>query len=474
MAETLLPFTNGFYVSDTLPVSAQRCVNLYPVPSEVSSLSTEILSGTPGLRLAAEASNDKECRGATVLSGTPYSVHADTLYRLTSSYVMEAVGTISGSGRLSVADNGTQMMILVPDGDGYIYNRVTDTLVTITDGDFRANGEPQYVVFIDSFFVCTTDTNKFIKSAANDGTSWNALDFGTAESDPDMIIAPVVFKNQLFITGESTTEGFQNIGGADFPFQRTGVFLSKGCFAPFSLINTQDSFMFVGGGDNESPAIWLSSGSSVQKVSTNAIEQLLQTLTQAQVSEIYAWTYAQKGAYFVGFALPSTTIVYDFTSGRWHERQSYVNGSLSSYRVSNILTAYGRVLCADAYDGKIGFIDPDYYYDYGTNIVRFFIMQPFQNNMKSMFVPWIEATTESGVGNEDAPNPSMSLQRSKDGKTYTDPIVRRLGQVGDYGHRSIWRRLGRAARFESFKFSISDPVKVAIIQITASIQGGLK
>ena len=136
-----------------------------------------------------------------------------------------------------------------------MYNRSTGVFVEITDSDFRANGDPQYVAFVDGYFVFTTDEKKFIVSALNDGTSYNALDFGSAESDPDKVIAPIVYKNQLFITGVTTTEAFQNIGGADFPFQRSGLFIDKGVAAPHSLVKSQDSFMFIGGGENESPTI---------------------------------------------------------------------------------------------------------------------------------------------------------------------------------------------------------------------------
>jgi hypothetical protein len=155
-------------------------------------------------------------------------------------------------------------------------------LLKITDSDFTANGDPQFVVFIDGYFLITTDSKKFIVSSINDGLSYNALDFGTAESDPDEIVAPVVYKNQLFISGGKNFEAFQNIGGADFTFQRTGLFLQKGCYAPYSLVNAQDTFMWVGGGENEGPAIWALNGNSTVKVSTTAIDSLLSKLSDTQ------------------------------------------------------------------------------------------------------------------------------------------------------------------------------------------------
>jgi len=39
---------------------------------------------------------------------------------------------------------------------------------------------------------------------------------------------------------------------------------------------------------------------------------------------------------------------------------------------------------------------------------------------------------------------------------------------------AIWRRNGRAARFEVFRFTMSDSVKPVIIQLTAEIIQGTK
>lgn len=482
MPVTQLPIANGFYISDSLPISAQECTNWYPNIAQGQALSQETLFGTDGAeQVATSGEVEEQNRGAHEMAGKPYFVNGDSLYRLdetivgtTATYSLTRIGAVSGTSRVSMADNGTQLMVLVPGGDGYIYNHVTDVYSQITDPDFTANGDPQYVAFVDGYFVVTTDSKKFIVSALNDGLNYSALDFGTAESDPDDIVAPVVFKNQLFISGGQTFEAFQNIGGADFPFQRTGLFLQKGCYAPNSIVNSQDTFMWVGGGENELAAIWALNGNSTVKVSTTAIDSILAGLTETQVSNIYAWAYARKGAYFIGFALPNTTLVYDITTQRWHERKSYIDGSLGAYRVASIAKAYGKIFCGDTVDGRIGELTADVYTEYGNTIIRRVATQPFQNNMQSVFFPSLELTVESGVGNSAVTDPQIVLERSKDGKTWSDPIPRSIGKIGEYQRRAIWRRNGRAGRFEVFRFTLTDAVKPVIIQLTANIMGGDK
>ena len=469
MPKVVLPIANGYYESDSLPISAQECTNFYPNIAQAPALNQETLFGTPGLTQVAKASDISSCRGAHEMNGVPYFVIGGKLYSMSSSYALTDHGQIAGTGRVSMADNGTQLLVLVPGGNGYVYNHVTDTFVQITDSDFTANGNPQQVVFIDGFFCLTTDSKKFIVSALNDGTNYNALDFGTAESDPDDIVAPVVFRNQLFIGGSQTIEAFQNIGGADFPFQRTGLFLQKGIISPFSIQTLQDTFVFIGAGQNESPAIWTLSGNNVQKISTTAIDKELSALTQDQIDDIYSWAYAEKGAYFVGFALPGGTFVYDNISKRWHERKSFLDGSLGAYRVTALVRAYNKVWAGDLADGRIGLLDQETYTEYGENIRRTIVTQPFQNNMESFVIPELELTVESGVGNADSVDPQVGLERSTDAKVWSDMRLRSVGKVGEYNRRVIWNRNGRASRFELFRFTISDPVKPVFIQMTADI-----
>jgi hypothetical protein len=478
----LLPITSGFYVSPSLPLSAQECLNWYPNISEAPALSPENLFGTPGLvQLVSSGTVENQNRGMHEMAGIAYTVNGQTLYKIVetitlgvASYSLTSLGTITGTARVSMADNGTQLMVLVPGGDGFIYNHVTDTFAQITDADFGANGNPQFVVFVDSYFVCTTDTKKFICSAPNDGLSYNALDFGTAESDPDVTVAPIVFKNQLFISGSQTIEAFQNVGGTDFPFQRTGLFLQKGVYSPYSLINAQDTFVFVGGGENEGPSIWALSGNDTAKISSTPIDNLLQDLTLSQLQSIYSWAYSQNGAYFIGFTLPTTTLVFDLTSKRWHERRSLLDDELSQYRITAICKAYNQILCGDFIDGRIGRIDPLVYTEYGNTIIRRVATQPFQNNLKAIFVPSIELTVESGVGNTAVTDPVITMDRSKDGKTWSDARTRAIGKIGEYNRRAIWRKNGRASRFEIFRFTLTDAVKPVILQLNAEIIGGSK
>jgi len=488
MPRTELPIANGFYENSSLPISAQECVNWYPAPTQSGGLSKMSLKGTPGLvSLATSGTLNQTNRGAYVKEGLPYFVNGDTLFRLDRTLVesvetfnLVTLGTITGTGRVSMADNGTQLMILVPSGDGFIMNEAAGTpFQQITDPAFTANGAPQHVVYKDGFFVITTDTKKFIVSALNDGLAYDAVDSGTAEADPDTIVAPIVHENQLFIAGSETIEVFQNIGGAGFPFQRVeGFVMSKGVFAPFSIVEGGGTFMFIGGGVNESPSIYAFAGSDVEPISTDAIDDILAEFTTEQIQQAFAWSYSQNGARFVAFSFTNITLVFDTVSGLWHERKSRITDGGSTNdtrcRVNSLVSAYNKVLVGDSVDGRIGDMSLKFFDEYGENLIRVVATQPFSNEGLSILVPELELTMEAGVGDLVTKNPVIRMSRSKDGKTFSDEITRGIGQIGEHNRRSIWRKLGRAARFEIFRFKFSEKVKPVIIKLEANIVGGTR
>ena len=86
MPITPLPIANGHYVSDSLPLSAQQCVNWYPNIEKVTPvLSQESLIGTPGIKqVAASGTNNQRNRGAWVMASVPYFVNGGFLYKLES------------------------------------------------------------------------------------------------------------------------------------------------------------------------------------------------------------------------------------------------------------------------------------------------------------------------------------------------------------------------------------------------------
>jgi hypothetical protein len=146
------------------------------------------------------------------------------------------------------------------------------------------------------------------------------------------------------------------------------------------------------------------------------------------------------------------------------------------WRPAVIVSAYGKLYVGDNYGPWVSELTPDSYedsVDTGYPLRRVWTTQPFQNNMKTLFVASVELTVESGTGDATTPNPQMTLEISRDGgQTFEAGRDRPIGAAGVYSSRAIWPRCGRFARFAVFRFSTSENVRVTAIQLTADVVGG--
>jgi hypothetical protein len=411
------------------------------------------------------------------MGGFPYFVNGNTLNRLNADYTVTSLGTVSGVGKVSMAENGTQVMVLVPGGNGYTYNKDTATFAQITDPDFTANGLPQTVIFVEGYFMCNTDTKKIIVCSLNDGSTWDPLDFGTAEADPDPIVSMLNYRSEAFALGSKTIQSYTNIGGADFPFQASGLVLDKGCFARHSPITTSGTFMFIGGGVNESPSVWSFQGNGLVQISNAGVDLLLGALTESQLGQVLGYTYKQDNSTFVCWGLPTATIVYGVDTGKWHLRKSQVTDAVGNvrtvgWRSTAIVSAFGKMICFDAYDGRVGDVSLNYFDEYGTNIQREFDANAIRSGGNVFTVPRIELGIEAGVGDATTTDPKIRMKTSRDSKMFGAERLRSMGALGNYEKRVVWRANGRAKKYLLLRFLMSEKVRPVITSLTAELGGG--
>jgi hypothetical protein len=135
-----------------MPLSAQRCINLYPVIPQATALNQRALFGCPGTKThpVSGATIVGSNRGSQVMKGVGYFVNGSRLYSVTKSGVIVDLGSITGSGRVSLANNGQFIVIVVPGGDSFGFDNVANTLTQITSLNFRTSST---VVFKDGFFA---------------------------------------------------------------------------------------------------------------------------------------------------------------------------------------------------------------------------------------------------------------------------------------------------------------------------------
>lgn len=461
-----IPFCRHSYVADSLPLSAQRCVNLIPEIQPKDARSPLLLYGSPGMVAWATCeTTGGPLRGQRLMGNSLWAVIGATVYVITSTGIVTALaGTVSGSGPVTMAGNGSQVAICAAPA-GYI--ATTSTLTQITDPDFPGVSS---VTEMDGYFIWTdAESGQFFISDLLNGLSYDALDFATAEGAPDDLVRGFADHRELWLFGTQTTEIWVNTGDATFPFARQeGTFLEKGCAAPYS----------VAAGDNT--IFWLSSdkiiyravGYAPQRISTHAIERAIENM--AAISDAEGWFYTQDGHSFYVLTFPTErqTFVYDAATKLWHERKSGTD-EFARWRASHGVNAFGKTLVGDTSTATIYRLDKNIFTEAGSVIQRVGTSPPLYAAGKRATMSNLEIEIETGVGlvTGQGADPQIVLQWSDDSaRTWSSEQVRSFGTLGAYTQRVRWNRLG-SFRDRVLRFTVSDPVKFNLFGASAEVEG---
>jgi hypothetical protein len=472
-------FIGPSYTLQSVNVDCQRCVNLFP---EMNALGTgkerEVASlvPSPGLRLLLTLV-EAPVRGLWRDSNeNVFAVGGTKLYRISSSWVASELGTLnSASGPVSMADNGTYLVVV--DGtDGYTYNVDTATFAEITDADFLGADQ---VTFQDGYFIFNKpDSGQFYISGLNDVTL-DALDLSTAEGSPDVLKGLVSLNQQLYLLGSQSIEIFYNSGAADFPFVRIdGAVIDVGCVATHSIAKLSDTVLWLGGDETGNGIVYQTQGNRAERVSTPAIESVIRELSADDLADARAWTYQQGGHHFYCLNIPNaqSTWVYDLSTRLWHERTYRNLWDMERHRADCHTVAHGINIVGDYENGKIYELDPDYYSDAGTAIVRERTSPHFSQNMARFFHRAFQLDMETGVGIDGSgqgTDPQVMLQWSDDGgHNWSNEYWTSCGAIGATRTRVLWRRLG-SSRDRVYRVRISDPVKVVLIGAELGLEDGV-
>jgi hypothetical protein len=449
------------YQQRSLPFNAQRTINFFPVFDQTGK-ETSALYGTPGLIDFADTGALGNRQAFTSSNGRCFFIAGATLYEVLADGSTTSRGSLlTSTGNVSINENNTQLGIC----DGiylYMMTYSSNSFARVTDADLPAT--VGFLTAIDNYFVVTdAGSGRFYISALGDGTSWDALDFATAESNPDELLCVKNALGQLWLFGTRTTEIWTNTGASNFPFRRiSGAVAETGIVAPHSIQDVDNSVFWLGGDKYGSGIVFRAQGFIPQPISNEPINIMISKATAPE--EITSWVYQEDGHTF--YALTGggleTTLVYDISTQQWHERSYNNNGNLSPHLAQCATFAFGKHLVGDRRNGKIYDMSLNYFDDAGENIVSERIYTHISDMDKRMRYNRLDISMETGVGNPDDLNPLISLQLSKDGaRTWSNWYNTAIGKVGQYLTKVSFRRLGIAEQM-TFKIRISAKVKKAL------------
>lgn len=465
------PILGSSYVARSVNAADARMVNLFPEVVPEGGKEPAYLQRCPGL-LNLATIGDGPIRGLWSFSSNKtvaFVVSGTKLYKIDTSYSATLIGNVSGTGPVSMADNGTQLFIAC-NGPSYIYNNNTNVFSQITDPDFPGAG---IVGYLDGYFVFNEPNSQRIwVTSLLDGTSVDALDFASAEGSPDGVVGLIVDHREVWVFGANSVEVWYNSGVTDFPLQRIqGAFNEIGCISAYTIAKMDNGIFWLGADARGQGIVYRANGYTGQRISTHAIEWQIQQY--GNLSDALAYTYQQDGHSFYVLIFPSanTTWVYDVATGSWHERAGWNNGSFTRHRSNCQMAFNNKIVVGDYENGKIHAFDLNTYADDGQiqKWLRSWRALPTgQNNLRRTAQHSLQIDLESGVGLNlgQGSNPEVMLRWSDDGgHTWSNYHTAPIGKIGEHYRRVFFRRLGMTLKLRDrvYELSMTDPVKTAIV-----------
>ena len=319
----------------------------------------------------------------------------------TNAYVIDTSGTVTQVNQTYSAWVGSTNYTIgnrvVPTvANGYYYEVTTDAGsssgtqptwpisigTTVVDGGItwtcmgEYGGFPSPHVptpkFIDGYMFLPLANSLDIYNSDTDNIYGWGPNFVSAEMWPDNVIGLMRQNNQLLALGTVSGEFFYDAANATgTPLARNeGTVLQIGCAAPYCGYENERFCIFIGQSDAGGRAVWLLEGFQPKKVSTEAIERVLDA-EGTNISNARGYGLRTKGHLFFVINLTSCTLVYDIEEKVWHE-WSTNNADAHTAFTYNFQADIGSGKSALLHntDGYVYILDPAVFRDNTTSIIE--------------------------------------------------------------------------------------------------------
>lgn len=473
---TRVPLNQGAYTARSVIASAQRAVNLYPERNPDDAECKYTHYNAPGLRALGAAPNAPGRGLYWANNGALYYVAGNTLYAVSSGWVLTALGTIgTSSGIVSMADNGTTMVLVDGSTLGYQVTLVGNAFSQITEA---TNGPPaalgtaysfpgaDRVDVIDGFLVFNQPRTSDFYCTQNNNVIFDALNFAAKNGYSDNLVTIIVTRREIWLIGERTTEIWYDAGAADFPFQiMPGPFIQHGCVAKYSVAQVDGAVFWLSQDQAGQNIMARGEGYQAKPITTPAIVAEWAKYPTTADAEGFCFQFGGHAFYQVNFPSANRSWRWDETTQLWHEPvYTDTDGNENRHRASCAAFAYGVNVVADWETGQLYAIEPDVCTDNGAPMQfrRGFphMMQDGRQVIYPGFTLDVEAAT--APTSPPDPDPIVSLRWSDTrGRTWGQPVQQSLGRTGQYLSQPSWNRTGRS-RDRVFEIFGTVPGKVAI------------
>jgi Phage stabilisation protein len=461
-----IPILNGIYADATPELRTAYPVNLVPVPKQ-SGISNGFLR--PGDGIVSNGTGPGTDRGGINWNGVCYRVMGTKLVTVASNGAVTVLGDVGGPvNTLVTFDYSFDRLAIASGGRLYYWN---GALTQVTDPDL---GVVLDVAWVDGYFM-TTDGEFLVVTELTDPLVVNPLKYGSSEVDPDPVVALLKLRNEIYAMNRNTIEVFDNVGGELFPFARIdGAQIQKGVIGTFGCCVYMERIAFLGGGRNEAPGIYLGAAATTQKISSQEIDELLLTYTEAQLATVKLEARNDKAHQHLYVHLPDRTMVYDAAASEtlqqqvWFTLTSTVVG-FAQYRARNLVWAYDKWLVGDPQSSNIGYLVQDTGHHWGQQVRwEFGTIIAYNEGNGAIFnrLELVSLTGSVALGT----NPQISTSYTTDGMAWSQDRSISVGTIGNTAKRLAWFQQGHMRNWRIQRFRGDSDAHISFVRLEAQIE----
>jgi hypothetical protein len=342
----------------------------------------------------------------------------------------------------------------------YIYNTSDLTFVKATNTDGTALPfTPGTLTYNDTYFISNDPTsNKFYISQTQDGTKWGTLDETNDNNIKSKTVAVASLPQLLFIFGENITNSYYDTAGIDFPYSiNRGVSYGYGCLNPATVSSSNGMIIWLGTNKNINPVILSTSGSELNIISNESIDNLLSNLKSPEDSNGFLYQFSNHLFYRLNFPTDNLSLIYDFLTKQF-SIVSDENYGLNPIRKAVKLK--NRFIAINSIDNSVFEFSNNIYTNNGAVIprIRIPIILKMEGSNQEFIIDKLnlEMTTDSDK------QIKIILEISKDeNKTYPIKLIKTILNYSDDKTINFYN-LGLARSF-GFKFNIYSAGFVSLI-----------
>ena len=272
----------------------------------------------------------------TVITGGSGYTSPSVTFSAPSGGGTTATGTVQFTGGVV-----TGITITNP-GTGYTTSDVL--VVTITDGGPGVNATASALlngfptgqlatgaIYLDTYTVIGGINGEIYTSNPNDPTTWNALNFITAEAEPDSLVGIVKHLNYVIAFSQWSTDFYYDAGtspGSPLAVA-TPYHIELGCVNGDSIVGFENVVVWIGTAKEQGPSVYSIMGVSPSKISTPYIDRILNNST---LTDVIAYPLRINGHtfYILTLADLNQTLVYDVNEKVWYQWTMYAIGDSDS------------------------------------------------------------------------------------------------------------------------------------------------